>query len=519
MYRQGNNPLKALTKEILMKKHAIILTIGILVSKVFGLVRETVLSSFYGVSMYADIYKVSNELPNVIFGLVAAGIVTTFIPIYSKIREKQSEKEANKYLSNILNIMLIISTILCIFGFIFAEEILGIYARGFKGQKLEIAVTFLRISIFSIIMLSTKGILEGYLQIKQKFLSTVMSGILMNIVIVTSIVLSGVFRKPVIMAWGILVSVLLQTLLMVVISIRTGYRHQKTLDPTNTNVIDMLKMAGPIILGTSIDQINKAIDTTIASTLQDGAIAILGYAVRVSDSILGIFVTSISNVMYPSLARQASQGKVEDLKITVRKIMNTINLMIIPATFGLIILSQPVVNLLYRKLSTTDPAAAKITALAMACYTVGTIGYGLRQILVRTFYSLHDSKTPVISSIIAVMINILLNLVFAKWFGVPGLALATSFSALASVVILYTALRRKIGSLGTKDFLITTSKIFIASIAMGIVVFGVYRFMGGTLGMIVSIAAGVIVYAVMIFLMKIPEADDLFNLVLKKIKR
>lgn len=497
-----------------MKKHAIILTIGILISKLFGVIRETALSSVYSVGMYADVYKVANDIPNVIFGFVAAGIVTTFIPIYSKIREQQSEEAANKYLSNILNIMLMVSVVLCIFGFIFAEELLGIFAMGFKEETLAVAATFLRISIFSILFLSTKGILEGFLQIKERFLSTVISGIMMNVVIVSSIILSGVLKKPIIMAYGILIAVIVQTMIISFISLRAGYRHQLTLDPKDRNIMDMLKMAGPIILGSSIDQINKTVDTTIASSIQEGAIATLSYAVRVSDSILGIFVNSISSVMYPSLARQASQGKVTELKVTVRKIMNTINILIIPATFGLIILSQPVVALLY---PTQKPEQAALTAFAMSMYTVGTIGYGLRQILVRTFYSLHDSITPVISGVIAIAINITLNLLLSRVMGVGGLALATSISALISVVILYTALRLKIGSMGTKQFLVTTVKIFAASLIMAAVVYFVNASVAGTLGMLISILAGVPVYVVAIYFFKIEEADEIFQMILSKL--
>lgn len=497
-----------------MKKHTIILTIGILISKVFGILRETVLSSNYGVSMYADIYKLANDIPIVIYGFIAAGIVTTFIPIYSKIRQNQDEASANKYLSNILNIMGIVSIFLCIFGFIFAEEVLMVFANGYKGEAAQTAAMFLRISIFSILFLSTKSLLEGFLQIKQRFLTTVVSGITLNVVMISTIIISGILKKPILMAYGILIATATQTVIIILISIRTGYRHQKTIAPMNSNFIDTLKMAGPIIIGSSIDQINKTIDTTIASSLGQGSIATLSYASRVSDSILGIFVTSISSVMYPSLAKQASQGRIDELKTTIRKIMNTVNILIIPASIGLMLLAQPVVNILYSRL---DAQAAKTTAVVMAFYTLGTVGYGLRQILVRTFYSLHDSITPVVSGFIAIVINITLNLALSKVLGVAGLALATSISALISVVILYTALRRKIGSLGSKAFIWTTLKIAFSALLMGMAVYLVYHFIGGNTGMVLSIVAGVAVYTVALFFMKIEEADSIFNIVLKKL--
>lgn len=502
-------------KEILMKKHTIILTIGILISKLFGIVRETVLASNYGITAYADIYKVTNDIPTVIFGFVAAGIVTTFIPIYSKIRENKSEAEADAYLSNLTNIMLAVSIVLCVFGFIFADFLISIFAVGFTGETAVIATSFLRVTIFSVLFLSTKSLLEGFLQIKQRFLTTVMAGISMNIVVISSIIISGIYETPILMAYGIVLSVIIQTLIGVIISYRVGYRHKKIFRPTDDSVIDMFKMAAPIIVGSSIDQINKLLDTTIASSVGVGAIATLGYAVRISDSILGIFVTSISSVLYPSLARQASQGRIEELKVTVRKTMNTINILIIPASIGLMILSEPIVALVYRNLS---PVAAQMTSAALFFYTVGTVGYGLRQILVRTFYALHDSITPVISGIIAIVINVTLNLLLAPKMGVGGLALATSGSALVSVFILYIALSRKIGSLGTREFLFTSAKISLAAILMGFVVIAVNNSISGNTGMFISIGAGALVYAIAIYFLKIEETDQIIRQIKKKLK-
>lgn len=498
-----------------MKKNAIILTLGILVSKLFGFLREVTLASVYGAGMYTDTYKIANDIPIVIYGFVAAGIVTTFIPIYSRIKETKSEADADNYLSNILNIMGAVSIVLSIFGFVFAEQLIKIFGVGFDQQTAQTAVGFLRISIFSILFLSTKSMLEGYLQIKQRFLVTVISGFVLNIVIISSIILSGYTEQPILLAVGILASVALQTVMFIFISLKIGYRHKKTFNPGDPEVKNMLTMALPIIFGSSIDQVNKTIDNTIASTLGSGAISTLSYAVRISDSILGIFVSSISAVLYPSLAKQASQGLIEEMKETVRKTMNTINILIIPATFGLMILSKPVVAVVYSKL---DDRAAMMTASALFFYTLGTVGYGLRQILVRTFYVLHDSKTPVYSSVITVGINIVLNLLLGPIMGVGGLALATSTSAIVSVILLYGSLRRKIGSLGTKAFLLTSSKIFVSSVLMGIAVYGTYHFVGGTTGMIASILVGVPVYVVAIYFMKIDEAEQIFDIVLKKLK-
>lgn len=500
-----------------MRKNTIILAIGIIISKMFGMLREVTLGRFYGTGPIAEAYIVASNIPNVIFGFVAAGIVTTFIPVFSKILTNEGEEEANKFFSNVLNIMAMASVILAIFGFIFAEELVLIFASGFKPETKAIAGGFVRISVLSVVFLSTKSLLEGYLQIKKRFLATVMSGLLMNTIVISSIFLSGIAKQPKIMAIGILISIFAQLLLVMGISYRAGYAHTKKVDPKDKNFISMLTMAAPIILGSSVDQINKVLDTNIATFVAEGALSSLNYAVRISDSILGIFVTSISSVLYPSLAAQAAKGEIEELKVTVRKTMNTINILIIPATFGLMILAQQIISILYPKFNEVE---FNMTSSALIFYTVGTVGYGLRQILVRTFYSLHDSKTPVIVGIFSVLINLSLNILLAIVldFGVAGLALATSVSALTSVVILYYLLTKKIGSLGTKAFLTTTAKITFSALVMAVLVFTIYNQIGGITGMGLSIIVGMLAYTVVVYFMKIDEADEIFNLIKKKLK-
>ena len=132
---------------------------------------------------------------------------------------------------------------------------------------------------------------------------------------------------------------------------------------------------------------------------------------------------------------------------------------------------------------------------------------------------LKDSVTPVISGVLAVIINVILNLALSRIMGLPGLALATSISGFISVVFLYAALRRKVGAMNTRLFIQSSVKTLVSAIIMGAVVYLVYNTMGGKVGFAVSIVAGVIVYGVSILVMKIDETDAIFQMVLKKIKR
>ena len=134
-----------------MKRNAVLLTIAMFVSKIFGFIRETVLANYYALTAYADIYFTANLIPGVVFGLVATGLVSTFIPIYSRIMHREGPERAHDYLSNILSILLVLTIILAGLGYVFAEELVKLFASGFEGETFTTAVNFVRISIFEFI--------------------------------------------------------------------------------------------------------------------------------------------------------------------------------------------------------------------------------------------------------------------------------------------------------------------------------------------------------------------------------
>ncbi|HEY4537377.1 MAG TPA: lipid II flippase MurJ, partial [Erysipelothrix sp.] len=287
----------------------------------------------------------------------------------------------------------------------------------------------------------------------------------------------------------------------------------------------MLIMAVPIILGASINQVNTVIDRRLATSISEGAVATLNYGSKISDSVYALFVTTITTVMYPALTKQAAKNDFDSLKATVTNIMNTVTLIVIPASIGMMVLSEPIVELfLGRGEFAKDPNALSLTAGVMFFYAIGNIGYGLRDVLVRTFYALQDSVTPVISGVISVVINIALNIILSRRMGVSGLALATSISALFAVLVLYISLYLKVEGMSLRKFLVSSTKIGIASIFMGIAAyytngFFVAKGVDYKIGLFAGIGVGVIVYGVIMHFMKVEEFDELIDMVRDRIRK
>ena len=284
----------------------------------------------------------------------------------------------------------------------------------------------------------------------------------------------------------------------------------------------MAQIALPVILGASVNQINVLVDRTLASGLAIGGISALNYANRIDGFVQGMVVASISTVMYPMNSKMAAEGNIKGLKSSVSEAINLINLLVIPATVGAMLFAEPIVNLLFGR-GAFDLEALTMTTSALFFYSIGMLGYGLRQIISRAFYSMQDTKTPVINASIAVVINIILNLVLSRFLGIGGLALATSISALICTGLLFISFRKKMGAFGLKDMVISGIKIISASLVMGMVARLtnqlLQKYVSADLALLVAIGIGAGIYFVMILFMKIKEVDNMVDAMKRRLGR
>lgn len=277
-----------------------------------------------------------------------------------------------------------------------------------------------------------------------------------------------------------------------------------------------------MVLGVSVDQINVLVDRTIASTLIVGGISALNYANRLNTFIQGIFVMSIATVMYPLISKMVTDKDIDGLKRTLSESIFGINILIVPITVGAVIFSSPLVSLIFGR-GAFDEQANILTSSALLFYSIGMLGFGLREILSRVFYSMQDTKTPMINAAIGMIINILLNLILSRLLGIGGLALATSIAAIVTTFLLFMNLRKKIGPFGMKQISISFLKILFASSIMGLFAKLSFNYLtvslSQNLSLLLAIGVGAVSYFVTIYFLKIEDVDVIIGAIKKKLGR
>lgn len=501
-----------------MKKSAFILTILLLVSRLLGMGRELILSHFYHTSIYTDAYFLSRSISNIVFGIFAAGMVTTFIPMYIRTREQQGTEKANRFMNNATNFMILATVVLSILGMLFPEALLFVFANDLPPEAMELTIRFVRVGLISIVFSGIRSMFEGYHQSNQHFFVAPVAGLFVNFILIFSILIS-VKTDPIALAWGLVAAALFQAIFVYVFAKLDGYKHRFFIDFKDENLQAMMVVALPIILGSSVDQINAIVDQSLASGFGVGAISKVNYANLLNDAILSIFVATMTTILYPKLAKQAFRKDYEGLKETLTKMLNTVNLLVIPGMIGMYLLAYPIVRVTFGRGFT--PENVTLTAQILQGFVIGLIAYAMKQILVRTFYALQDSKTPVRVGVFGVALNIGLDLYLMNIWGLPGLAYATSFSAMITMLLLYFALRKKLNGLRVKEFMVSFSKTLLASTVMGITVFKLYHYSLLTHSMshalFVSVGVGVIIYMLCMHFLKVPEYKIMMDSLWRKI--
>ena len=324
------------------------------------------------------------------------------------------------------------------------------------------------------------------------------------------------------LAVGIAVATMGELLLCIPFVRKAGYQHVAIVDFRDRDIKAMLLITLPVILGTAVNDINVLVDRNLASRIAVGGISALNYAGRVSGLVKSLFVVSVTTVMYPTISKMAARGMMGGFRGALSEAISMVALFVVPATAGLLIFSREIVEFLFAR-GAFVPEAVSMTTSALFFYSIGMTGDGLRYVLGRAFYSLQDTRTPVINATMAVGMNIVLNIVLSRFLGVGGLALATSISSLFSAFLMFITLRKRIGRLGIKDIAVSFSKISIASFLMGLFARGIFTFLADSFvrntALLVSIFVGAVVYGVLVYLMRVREVERMVQVAKERLRR
>lgn len=506
---------------------AILITLLAAISRVIGFFREMMIAAFFGAKKFTDSFVVAQAIPGILAGLVAGALSSVFVPLYAEWREKKGKEEAERFASILVSDLFILLLGVTVFSYVISPLIIEILAPGFSGETRKLALDFTYIMLPGIIFWGTYGIITGLYNSHKSFVIPNLAGVLGSIVFILAIFFLHNTFGAYILPWGYLANVVIQYLLLLPALRRIGVKITWEINFRYEGIKKALVLITPIFLGQSIGLLNMAVDRIFGSFLPEGSISALNYASRLYQLPINLFVNALATAIYTDLAFQAQSENLDQFKLSLNKSLRAALFFLIPASFGLIFLAKPIVQLAFER-GAFDALATKRTSESLIFYSLGLVFMSINMIITRGFFALHDTKTPVKNSIIALLFNIVLNTIFIKPLAHMGLALATSLASLISSVLLIRSLRSKISGVFSKDLLVNVFKFTLGGLFIGIVALLSFNFLYGhifshgqlglAISLLVSVGIAVVIYLLLGLRWGIEESKRIFNIIKKNLE-
>ena len=429
-----------------------VVSIGTMLSRVLGLVRDVVLANLLGAAPNADAFFVAFKIPNFLRRLFAEGAFSqAFVPVLTETREQDSHEAVRHLVDRVAGVLGGSLFVLTALAMVMAPWVALLFAPGFSRDVAKLALTAdLIVWTFPyLLLISLTGFCGAILNTYGRFAVPAYTPVLLNLSLITAaVVWAPTMPEPALgLAMGVTLAGVVQLLFQLPSLRALKLTPRPVWDTKDEGVRKILMLMVPALFGVSVSQINLLFDTVLASLLPDGSVAWLYYSDRLTELPLGVFAIAIATVILPTLSALNTRAEPEEFSQTLAWAMRNVLLIAVPATVALWLLAEPILATLFQYGAFTD-RDVEMAAASLRAYTVGLGGFMLIKVLAPGYYARQDMKTPVKIGIIAMVSNMVLNVLFVfplMWYfemGHVGLALATSVSAWINAGLLYLGLRR-----------------------------------------------------------------------------
>lgn len=409
------------------------------ISRIFGYIRDIFIAAFMGTGPVADAFVVAFRLPNFFRQLSAEGAFSaSFVPLFSAKLKTDGKKNALEFARNVFSYMLIILLILTLVVEICMPLIMYILAPGFVDDenKFNLAVTFARIAFPYLIFISCVSLIAGMLNSVGKFAAAAATPIILNISIITSLILLH-DKMPTAghaLFWGIAAAGMLQLAWLLINGHIAGLKLKIKKPSVSKDVKTLVRRMVPAMIGGGIVQFNIVVNTLLATYIA-GAASALYYADRFVQFPLAIIGTAMGVALLPTLSKQHKEKLTEKAIHTQNRALEVVLFFTIPAAIALLFISLPIIMVLFER-GNFNYASSVASAKALSAYAIGLPAFVMIKIFTPGFFSVGDTKTPVVIAFFCFIANVILGIILMQFLGHVGLALATTISSWVNVILL-----------------------------------------------------------------------------------
>lgn len=501
-----------------MRRSVIGMMILLSLSKVTGLLRTMVLSRTYGAGEISDIFFASVMIPGVFLGIVLAGINTCLVPVLT-MAEKDGQKEA--FFNRFISLMFLVS-LLVVFAIVSFSHPLANLVSSFKGDKLYLVGYYTKFtSIIAGLQIMTYT-LVGYLQQNNRYFIPAALAIPMNIINIFGIYYFG--HRGMGFLIGITIVGYLSQLIWVMLPfIKERFPFRFNLKAKDDYLSYFLVLIGPIILTTSASQVNLMVDANLASSLSPGSLSLVNYSGLVYGVFVSVLAMSFSTVLFTKQSNLFHEKDYEGLCVVTKDNLSILLMLIVPLTLGVLFLSREIMELLYFRGNMTYENI-NIMGWLLFFYSFALAGWSINDVLGKFLISAGESKKTILPSLLNITTNIVLNYILIRFWGVYGLAIASSTASYVAVAASVNRTKPYFEDVKVSIFSLSLVKYVLAGLGMLLVLYImkaltpidnlpllIYIFTTALIGMVLYFGA--------LFFLETEELLEIKNRIIMRIKR
>ncbi len=509
-------------------KTAGFMIIATLLAKVMGMYRDILFAALYGTGEAAVAYSTASRIPLLFFDIaLGSAISSSFIPVFNEFLQKGENEKATEFSNSFLNIIFLITFVICGIGILFRGALVNLLGSGLAPEVKALAESLVVIMLPSMIFTALAYSLTGVLQSFGEFnapaaISLVSNGIMVGYLLIAkdSLGIHGV-SVAMLVAWAFQIIVLIPSL------IKKKYSYRLYINFKNPGLRKALFLAIPILISSWVQPINTMVNMFLASYIDGGqAVPALDYANKLYIIFVGVLTYAVSNLIFPSISRLATDKEKESEFTNVLKTaIGSVLFLLLPIMIVFLTRAEELIRLVYER-GAFGEEQTFLTKTALFWYSFGMLGFGLQEMLNKAFYAEQNGKTPMTVSVVGIVLNVSLSFALVRVFdlGISGLPMAASVAANFIAITLAVILNKK-HKIFDKGFLGNLFKMVICGAAMAIVTLFICNaitfestFIGKVLNILVPAGLGGLAYLILAFLLKIDEIKNITDILLKRRK-
>jgi putative peptidoglycan lipid II flippase len=504
-------------------RNSAIFAIATGLSRVAGLAREILASSYFGTQGRFSAFTIAFQVPNLVRSLFAdAAISAAFVPVFTELLEKGRKRDAFRLAGSLFTLILCLLGGLSALFILLAPVIMPLFVGDTFTQHLtDLTVGLSQVLFPIVVLLGLNGLLVGILNAYDHFTIPAFAPVVWNAVIIVALVfLRQEFTGDDQMyayAIGVLIGTVVQLAMCFPALSRMDFRLQLAFDWRDPRVVQTLKLMLPVTLGLGIINFDLVINSVLGSLISEQAPRAIDAAFRIYMLPQGIFSVALATVLFPALARLSARGDIDGLRATMANGVRQIALMLIPMATITLVLAEPITRLIYQR-GAFNAQSTDLVSTALFWFSFSLPFAGINLLLTRTFFSLQKPWTPTALAAANILVNLIVSLALYSPFGIAGPVIGTATASAAMTAAQARWLRRDLhGSLQGRETLAAVARMLAAAVLLGGVAYGVWRGLEAALGtrlvaqivsVGVAIVAGLGVYAAAVLALRVREAHQ-----------